>query len=476
VCGSCVRHPRVFSLVIRPVILSGGGGTRLWPLSRSGHPKQFHRLFGDQSLLQSTVERCRGSLFLDPLISTADEQRFYVLEQLEELDVRPAALLLEPMARNTAPAIAVAAYWALARGEDAPLLVVPSDHMIQDVGAFHQTVEAAFQSAVDGNLLTFGIRPTGPSTGYGYIRTGDELHPGSPVRKVEQFIEKPDAVRARELLLDGGYLWNGGIFLFRPSAFLEELRRHAPDVANDIEKSMVGAMSDGSLVRPNADAFGTVRNISVDYAVMEQSDKVLVMPATFDWSDVGSWDAVHDLSPADERGNVLIGDVLAIDVSNSLIRSEADVSVAILGLDGIACVATNDAVFIAPLERAQDVKLVVEKLRERGHRRADAAACVRREWGSYETLSQGEGFLTSLIVVKPGAALRPRKQSYRSSHWIVVNGAVEVTVGDQTTQLRENDSIFIPAGTMHRLANPSEEPLQLIEVSCGPNLGEDDIV
>ncbi len=461
--------------MIRPVILSGGGGTRLWPLSRSGHPKQFHRLFGDQSLLQSTVERCRGPLFADPLISTADEQRFFVLEQLEELGVSPAALLLEPMARNTAPAIAAAAYWALARGEDAPLLVVPSDHMIQDVGAFHQTVEAALPAAVDGNLLTFGIRPIWPSTGYGYIRTG-ELHAGSPVRKVEEFIEKPDAVRARELLLDGGYLWNGGIFLFRPSAFLEELRRHAPDVANDVEKAMVGAGNDGLLLRPDADAFGAVRNISVDYAVMEHSDKVLVMPATFDWSDVGSWDAVRDLSLADERGNVLSGDVLAIDVTNSLIRSEADVSVAVLGLDGIACVATTDAVFIAPLERAQDVKLIVEKLRERGHRRADATANVRRDWGSYETLSQGEGFLTNLIVVKPGAALRPRKQPHCSSHWIVVNGAVEVTVGDQTTQLRENESIFIPAGTTHRLANLSEEPLQLIEVSCGSNIDEDDVV
>ena len=462
--------------MIRPVILSGGGGTRLWPLSRSRHPKQFHRLFGERSLLQSTVERCRGPQFAEPLILTGEDQRFFVIDQLEELGVEPVAVLLEPTPRNTAPAIAAAAYWALGENRDDPLLVVPSDHLIRDEDAFHKAVEAALPAALDGNLLTFGIRPTGPSTGYGYIKVGGEPRPGAQVRKAEQFIEKPDAARARELLGDGGYLWNSGIFLFRPSAFLEELKRHAGDVAQDIEKSMLETSKDGLFVRPGADAFAATRNISVDYAVMEHSDKVLVMPADFDWSDVGSWDAVCDLSPADEQGNVLSGDVLTIDVSNSLIRSDANVSVAALGLDGIACVVTDDAVFIAPLERAQDVKLVVEKLRESGHLRADEAAQVQRPWGSYQTMDRGDRFQTKRIIVKPGAKLSLQKHQHRSEHWIVVNGKAEVTVGDHTSVLHENESTFIPAGTLHRLANPGVEPLHLIEVQCGSYLGEDDIV
>ena len=407
---------------------------------------------------------------------TGEEQRFFVVDQLEELGVEPVAILLEPTPRNTAPAIAAAAYWALGRKTDDPMLVVPSDHLIRNEKAFHQTVEAALPAALDGHLLTFGIPPTGPSTGYGYIRVGDEPRPGARVRKVEQFIEKPSAARAQELLLDGGYLWNSGIFLFRPSAFLEELKRHAEDVAEDIEKSMVQTTTDGLFVRPDAGTFAAAHNISVDYAVMEHSDKVLVVPADFDWSDVGSWDAVRNLSPTNEQGNSFSGDVLAIDVSNSLIRSEANLSVAALGLDGIACVVTADAVFIAPLERAQDAKLVVEELRARGHPQADEAAEVQRPWGSYQTMDRGDRFQTKRIIVKPGAKLSLQKHEHRSEHWIVVNGTAEVTVGDQTTVLRENESTFIPAGTLHRLANPGKEPLHLIEVQCGSYLGEDDIV
>ena len=359
--------------MIRPVILSGGGGTRLWPLSRSGNPKQFHRLFGEHSLLQSTLERCRGSMFKPPLISSGEEQRYFVQEQLSELGVQPAAILLEPVARNTGPAIAAAACWARSRGEDEPLLVMPSDHLIRDIDAFHRTIETALPQALDGNLLTFGISPTGPSTGYGYIEPGAEVRPGLPVRKVLRFIEKPDAPRAAELV-KAGNLWNGGIFLFRPSAFIAELNQYAPEIAESVEAAMAQASSDGLVVRPDERSFRASPNISVDYAVMERSEKVFVVPASFDWSDVGSWDAVHELTPADQHGNVLKGDVLALDVTNSLIRGDADVTVAVVGLDRIICVVSKDAVFVAPLERAQDVKKIVEELRARGNDRADRAS------------------------------------------------------------------------------------------------------
>jgi mannose-1-phosphate guanylyltransferase/mannose-6-phosphate isomerase len=352
--------------MIRPVILSGGGGTRLWPLSRSGNPKQFQRIVGEQSLLQATVQRCVGSGFGPPLISTGADQRASVVDQLQAIGVAPAAILLEPAARNTAPAIAAAAHWALARGEDDPLLVMPSDHMMPDAAAFQAAVEAALPSALQGDLLTFGVRPASAHTGYGYIQAAEPV--SEAVRKVERFVEKPDAERAASFVADGNYFWNSGIFLFRPSAFLAELKRYAPDVGEQVEQAMHAATSDGVFVRPGT-AFAAVRDISIDYAVMEHSDKVLVVPVTFAWSDVGSWDAVREMMPADESGNVLRGDVLALDVTNSLIRSDSDVTVAVVGLDRVVCVVTDDALFIAPLDRAQDVKKVVEELRARGSAR-----------------------------------------------------------------------------------------------------------
>src|SRR6478672_634105 len=293
--------------MIRPVILSGGGGTRLWPLSRSGNPKQFHRVLGDQSLIQSTAERCRGEMFGAPVISTGEDQRFFVIDQLEQMGVVPAAILLEPAPRNTAPAIAAAAHWALARGEDDPLLVMPSDHLIANVEGLHATIEAALPAALDGNLLTFGIQPTDPKTSYGYIQADGSGSEDSALG-VRRFVEKPDAKTARAFLEEGGYYWNSGMFLFRPSAYLSELKAYAPDVAEHVERAMRKATSDDLFVRPDAAAFTDVRSISVDYAVMEHSDKVLVVPALFDWSDLGSWDAVHELMPADEQGNVLRDD------------------------------------------------------------------------------------------------------------------------------------------------------------------------
>jgi mannose-1-phosphate guanylyltransferase/mannose-6-phosphate isomerase len=459
--------------MIRPVILSGGGGTRLWPLSRSGNPKQFQRLLSDQSLLQATAERCRGAQFHAPLISTGEEQRFFVVDQLEELGITPGGILLEPVARNTAPAIAAAAFWALSRGQDDPLLVMPSDHLIEDVAALHAAIDAALPAAAEGKLLTFGIHPTAPKTGYGYIHAvpGEGL-----VRPVERFVEKPNAELATQFLADGSYYWNSGLFLFRPSAYVAELKRHAPDVASAVEQAMERASEDRLFVRPDAEAFAASPDISIDYAVMEHSDAVLVVPVSFGWSDVGSWDAVHELLPADSHGNTVKGDVVALDVRNSLIRSDADMTVAVVGVEGLLCIVTDDAAFIAPLDRAQDVKKLVEELRARRHPRVDEPARVYRPWGSYQTMDRGDRFQTKRIIVKPGAKLSLQKHRHRSEHWIVVNGTAEVTVGDDVSLLQENESTFIPAGTPHRLGNPGKVPLHLIEVQCGSYLGEDDIV
>jgi len=461
--------------MIRPVILSGGGGTRLWPLSRAGNPKQFLPLLGDGSLLQATARRCRGPLFHPPLISTGEEQRFFVVDQLDEAGISPDAVLLEPVPRNTAPAIAAAALWSAARAEDDPLLVMPSDHVIENATELHAAVEAALPAAIDGKLLTFGIRPTSPHSGYGYIhaRAGEG---GAPALGVERFVEKPSTELAKQFVEAGDYYWNSGIFLFRPSAFIRELERHAPEVAEQVARSMQAASSDGPFVRPRPEDFGAAPNISVDYAVMERSDQVLVLPVDFGWSDVGSWEAVRDLLPEDSQGNVLKGDVLTLDVRNSLIRSDADITVAAIGLERILCVATHDAVVVAPLDRAQDVKQLVEGLRARGHARADEPARVHRPWGTYQTMDRGERFQTKRIIVKPGAKLSLQKHHHRSEHWVVVAGTAEVTVGDQTRLLQENESTYIPAGTAHRLANPGKVPLHLIEVQCGTYLGEDDIV
>jgi len=459
--------------MIRPVILSGGGGTRLWPLSRSGNPKQFQRLLGDESLLQATAQRCRGPEFHAPLISTGEEQRFFVTDQLEGVDVAADAILLEPMPRNTAPAIAAAAFWALGRGEDDPLLVMPSDHVIEDSAAFGEAVQAALPSALEGKLLTFGIRPTAAKTGYGYVQAS----PGEgPVRDVARFVEKPDARTAAEFVADGSYFWNSGLFLFRPSAYLRELKLYAPDVAAEVGRAMEGAQVDGAFVRPDSDAFAASPSVSVDYAVMEHSSEVRVVPVSFAWSDVGSWDAVHELLPADAQGNVVKGDVLALDVHNSLIRSDSDMTVAVVGLDDILCIVTKDAAFVAPLDRAQEVRQVVEDLRASGHARADQPARVDRPWGSYQTMDHGDRFQTKRLIVKPGGKLSLQKHHHRSEHWVVVTGTAEVTIGDETRLLQENQSTYIPAGTAHRLANPGKVPLHLIEVQCGPYLGEDDIV
>jgi mannose-1-phosphate guanylyltransferase/mannose-6-phosphate isomerase len=430
-------------------------------------------LFGGTSLLQATLGRCSGPLFAKPLIVTGEEQRFRTVDQLEEAAVDAAAIILEPSARNTAPAIAAAASWALARAEDDPLLVMPADHLIDDETAFIQAIETALVSALDGKLVTFGIRPTEPKTGYGYIRVKDGT---GPVLKVERFVEKPTREVAKTFVEDGHFYWNSGIFLFRPSAILRAFEALCPDIFAQVQKSVQSASTDGPFVRPDPGEFANAANISIDYAVMERSKDIWVVPVSFGWSDIGSWESVHELMPRDGEGNAFKGDVIAFDVTNSLVRSEADFTVAAIGLDGIVCILTKDAVLLAPIDRAQDVKRVVEELRARDHGRAHEPAVVHRPWGSYQMVDRGERFQTKRIIVKPGAKLSLQKHQHRSEHWVVVDGTAEVTIGDDVRQLIENESVYIPAGTIHRLANPGDRPLHLIEVQCGSYLGEDDIV
>jgi mannose-1-phosphate guanylyltransferase/mannose-6-phosphate isomerase len=337
-------------------------------------------------------------------------------------------------------------------------------------------VEAALPSALAGKLLTFGIRPAKPKTGYGYIHSGELEAEGSSVRKVDRFVEKPSSELAAKFVEDEDFYWNSGIFLFRPSVVLAALKTHSPAIAEAVERSMKAASTDGVLVRPQPDAFAAAENISIDYAVMEHSDDVRLVPAAFSWSDVGSWDSVWELMPADVDGNAFEGDVVALDVSNSLIRSDADLTVAAIGLEGIVCILTADAAFLAPMDRAQDIKKVVEVLRARGHPRADEPARVRRPWGSYQIMDRGERFQTKRIIVKPGGKLSLQKHQHRSEHWIVVNGTAEVTIDGKISVLGENESAYVPAGASHRLANPSTTPLHLIEVQCGSYFGEDDVV
>ena len=356
------------------------------------------------------------------------------------------------------------------------MLVAPSDHVIDHDAALHAAIAVGLPGALDGKLLTFGIQPTRAHSGYGYIHAAAPDTDEAGVRRVERFVEKPDIDTAAAFLADGNYFWNCGIFLFRPSALVRELRRYAPEVCADVERAMAGATTDGLFVRPEVTAFAAAESISIDYAVMERSSEILVVPVSFGWSDVGSWDAVREMLPGDAQGNVIDGDVVALDVTNSLIRSDADVTVAVVGLDNILCVITQDAAFIAPLSRAQDAKLVVEELRRRSHPRADEPAQVHRPWGSYQTMDRGDRFQTKRLIVKPGCQLSLQKHHHRSEHWIVVNGTAEVTLGSEVKLLQENESLYIPAGTQHRLRNPGKVPLRLIEVQCGPYLGEDDIV
>ena len=455
-----------------PVILSGGSGTRLWPLSREAYPKQFLALTGDDSMLQATFKRVAPLASAAPLVVANEEHRFMVAQQLREIGCTPSAILLEPVGRNTAPAIAVAALKAMEHGEDPLLLVLPSDHVIADAAAFREAVNSAVKAAEAGALVTFGIVPTAPETGYGYIRAEDG---GEGVCKVAQFVEKPDAATAEKYLVSGGYFWNSGMFLFRASAYLAELETHCPAIFASSREALTKAKVDADFVRLDKAAFAACPSDSIDYAVMENTAAAAVLPMSVGWNDVGSWSALWEVAQQDGDGNAHHGDVLARDCRNTLAWADHRL-VALLGLDNVVVVDTDDAVLVAHKDKVQDVKHIVAALKQQGRSEPTWHRKVYRPWGSYDSIDMGERFQVKRITVKPGAALSLQMHHHRAEHWIVVSGTGRITRGDETILLGENQSTYIPLGVKHRLENPGRVPLELIEVQSGSYLGEDDIV
>ena len=461
--------------MIRPVILCGGAGTRLWPLSRQMYPKQLLPLVTSQSLLQETAKRLTGEEFGPAVIVSGEDQRFFIKRQLEDAGASVEAILLEPVARNTSAAAALAAGWLRSSGRDELMLIVPSDHVILGRDAFLAALRAGIPHAEAGSIVTFGAKPTEANTQYGYIEA--DIGKGSDgVLPIARFVEKPDAQKAAEYLASGKFYWNAGIFLVKASTLLDEMRQFLPATLEAITAAVSDAQIDGVFVRPEPKAFGRTVNISIDHAIMEKTSRGTVVPVTMDWSDVGSWDAVWKLGKKDENSNVTEGDVVAVDTRSSLLRSEAGGPLlAAVGLNEMAVIAVGDAVFVSPLDRVADVKQIVERLK------ADERECVisppkvARPWGSYEAIARGPRFQVKHIVVDPGERLSLQAHIHRSEHWVVVRGAAEVTVGETVSILQENESTFIPAGEKHRLANPGKVPLELVEIQCGTYLGEDDI-
>ena len=458
-----------------PVILSGGSGTRLWPLSRKNLPKQFLALSGDATLFQQTVERTRALQDAGaPIVVCSEEHRFLVAEQLRALNVESASILLEPMPRNTAPAIALAAWQALPNDAEATLLVLPADHLIGDTPSFAEAVGKALPLAEQGWLVTFGIRPEAPETGFGYIKRAEAVGPTG--FRVERFVEKPDAATAQTYVEAGDYEWNSGMFLFKASRYLDELQQHAPAIYAASKAAFEKAQADLDFVRIDKDAFAASPDTSIDYAVMEKTARAAVVPVSCAWSDIGSWDALWAASQRDGDGNRLEGDVIALDSRNCFVRGTDRRLVAALGLEDVVIVDTPDAVLVAPRARVQEVKRLVERIKSDGRQEHMFHRKVYRPWGSYDSIDMGDRFQVKRITVKPGAALSLQKHHHRAEHWVIVSGTAEVTRNDEVFLVAENESTFLPLGAVHRLRNPGKVPLELIEVQSGSYLGEDDIV
>lgn len=459
-----------------PVILSGGSGTRLWPLSRDLYPKQFLPLVGTQTMFQDTVRRLAGLGAADPLVVCNEHHRFIVAEQLRQIGAGATAIILEPVGRNTAPAVAVAALAALAAaGADAAdplLLVMPADQVLRDVAPFRAAVERGAVAAKAGRLVTFGIVPTKPETGYGYIRRA----PGEgPVHEVLAFVEKPDRARAQGYIASGDYLWNSGMFLFGARRYLEELARHAPAMRTACEATYEAAVRDLDFLRLDRERFAQCPGDSIDYCVMEKTDAAVVVPLDAGWSDVGSWSALHEIGPADASDNVTRGDVVVEDTTSCYLHSSQRL-IATVGLRDTVVIETKDAVMVASRDRVQDVKNLVGRLKALGRSETQAHREVFRPWGSYDSVDAGERFQVKRLTVKPGGTLSLQMHHHRAEHWIVVSGTAEITCNDQVFLLTENQSTYIPVGATHRIVNPGKVPLHIIEVQSGSYLGEDDIV
>jgi mannose-1-phosphate guanylyltransferase / mannose-6-phosphate isomerase len=457
-----------------PVILSGGSGTRLWPLSRELHPKQFLPLVGEQTMLQDTVQRLAGLKAGAPIVVCNAHHRFLVAEQLRAIGCPAGDIILEPVGRNTAPAVAIAALAALAgtSGEEALILVMPADHCLQDVGAFQAAVEVGLASARQGSLVTFGVVPTAPEVGYGYIRRAQGEGPAYPIA---EFVEKPDAERAAQYVASGDYLWNSGMFLFSARRFIEELDQFNPAMLLACRQAFEAAHRDLDFVRLGVESFSQCPSDSIDYAVMEKTRAAVVVPLDAGWSDVGSWSALHESLPADSRGNVARGDVVTEDTSGCYLYSSERL-IATVGLTDTVVVETKDAVLVAPKSRVQDVKALVAKLKAADRTEPSLHREVFRPWGSYDSVDNGDRFQVKRLVVNPGATLSLQMHHHRAEHWIVVSGTAEITCDDRVFLLSENQSTFIPVGAKHRIANPGRVPLHIIEVQSGSYLGEDDIV
>jgi mannose-1-phosphate guanylyltransferase/mannose-6-phosphate isomerase len=459
---------------IIPVILSGGSGTRLWPLSRKQYPKQYLPLVGDKTMLQETILRLNGLDGLaSPVIICNADHRFLVAEQCQHIDIINPTILLEPIGRNTAPAIAAAALQSIKQSNDAVLLVLSADHTIQNVKAFHKAINIAAKQAQDGKLVTFGIVPTDANIGYGYIKSSKDDNDG--VYKVEEFVEKPDSITAQSYLDKGDYLWNSGMFMFRANTLIDELTTHSPDIVKSVNKSIDNATQDLDFIRLDKQAFESSPSDSIDYALMEKSNNVVVVPLDAQWNDIGSWSALYDIGTKDNNGNVIQGEVFTEETINTYINATHHI-VATIGVKDLVIVDTPNATLISTKDKAQSVKKIVEQLQQQGREEQLSHRKVYRPWGWYDSIETGAHFQVKRLHVNPGAKLSLQMHHKRAEHWVVVSGIATATNGENVLTLSEGDSTYIPVGIVHALENKTSKPLEIIEVQSGTYLGEDDIV
>ena len=458
---------------IFPFVLSGGAGVRLWPLSRRDYPKQFLSLAGKQSLLQQSCQRLDDPVFAAPSILCNNEHRFLVAEQLLQLDLPWSQIIPEPVSRNTAPAALIATLLASKKDKEALVLLMPSDHTICDKAVFHKAIKKGIKAATKGHIVTFGIKPNSPHTGYGYIET---INGTSDALEVSRFVEKPSKSKAEEYLQSDNFFWNAGIFLFSAKTMINTFKSHSPSIWEQCQLALENAEHDLGFLRLDQSAYEQCDNISLDYAIMQKATNIKCVPFETDWSDIGDWASLWDIGVKDENHNVTHGDVMLFDTKNSYIHTTDNTSLSVIGLDDVIAVSTGDAVLLAAKDRVQDVKIIVEKLKQNDRKEADHHIRVYRPWGWFEQATKGHRFQVKCLNIKPGAYLSLQSHQHRAEHWVVVSGTVEVTKGDKTFLMTENESTYIPNNEIHRLGNPGNQPAQLIEVQTGAYIGEDDII